>query len=1165
MQIVINISLLICLLCSNFSAQQNYFWKEISQLNSKNLIYIAGAKIDSLTFYDDITGGIFFLRNGKLLEYKNPYEGQFVKVIYSQISANFFIGAGIEQNYSTRFFVFKNNSFKDFELKAEAPVQKFLSLKENLVYIVGNWGTFIKYSEGRLSKINSPIKNHIYTIVADDSSNIYLGVRTEGFYKYDGKKFHKLKFEKLNYDPIDLYLDDEKIVTARIADGSTYKLSGDEFIPSEEKQRDEILKIESAFSDIIISPKNSSNKFRVSKNIRLKKIDLINDSTLLITTTEGKFFYNVSATSNYFEDYSVHYSVAGNRRDNSRGASFIDVNNDNLIDIFVLNSRDEPGNLFINNIGKPFFDLAMPLNLFSIDNIICYLFADVNNDGMDDFVAYNNNGEDKYLEISLHSTDNKFMPSSSIKNPLLRLQNLTNITFAYLNRNGSPDILLGNYYNEFVGRGFVSALSGSWYGKNWDVDTSLRPITPSWNQHLLTSDFDGNGLLDLFILNRWISNKLLLQSEKGFQISKFPSEQTDTSKLSSGAIAFDFDIDGDLDIVVANKKFLLQLFLNDGKGNFSLSRNSIFQFDTIPVISDYTIFSSHLIPADFNNDGFTDLFFSFSANKINRNILFQNFEGEKFLNRTLEYQIPQMPVNGAIAGDIDNDGDIDIYSVRNGENILLLNNLNDNNFLKLHLKGVASNRAGRHAKVWIYEAGHLNQKKYLKGYYQANSDIFNINFQNSAVIHFGLSAKNRYDIKVKFHHGREVVMLNVATNQDLTIEEYEGAAKFFLLLPDSVFRFFLNSEVQITFVTFLFALLILFFGINIGRRKYNWDFKLTSTFLVLNLSVFWIFFATTADGSFYLRHILPLIILIFGIATPHFVFYLIKKNPPNKSIEEEQRKQLLKLMLNFSHGKWASSNMNSLILLLGNYNSEDENPAIGKQLIERCESFLKNNITQLNEILALLDSGEETVQVKAEFENALTAVTQACKDFLSFKNQPEIFCKSIHHFRRLKDSISSLKQLVFAGNSADPEKVITAIIQTYDAIVRNAEISVERKILFTNHARALLPSHILADVIDNLFANAIKAMEASAKKKIEITIYKQTPKLILSFKDSGCGIPKELFDKIFEQGFSGFGSTGMGLANSKKMIENFGGRIFANPLIATGAEFIIELNDTETL
>jgi signal transduction histidine kinase len=61
--------------------------------------------------------------------------------------------------------------------------------------------------------------------------------------------------------------------------------------------------------------------------------------------------------------------------------------------------------------------------------------------------------------------------------------------------------------------------------------------------------------------------------------------------------------------------------------------------------------------------------------------------------------------------------------------------------------------------------------------------------------------------------------------------------------------------------------------------------------------------------------------------------------------------------------------------------------------------------------------------------------------------------------------------------------------------------------------------------------------------------------------DNGCGIPAKHLDHLFEMFFSTKGAkgTGLGLAVSKKIVDEHGGRIHAESRVGEGTQFVIDL------
>ncbi|MFS4456141.1 VCBS repeat-containing protein [Maribacter sp. 2304DJ31-5] len=147
--------------------------------------------------------------------------------------------------------------------------------------------------------------------------------------------------------------------------------------------------------------------------------------------------------------------------------------------------------------------------------------------------------------------------------------------------------------------------------ENDHIDFNDSPLLLRMNSKngpkMSKADVNGDGTEDIYITgSKGFSGRLFLQSHKGdFEEINFPSE---IDREETNALFFDVDNDGDMDLYVAcggsdNRSAipLYQdlLYLNDGKGNFSLDRNRlpVIEFSTATVIAE-----------DYDRDGDEDLF-----------------------------------------------------------------------------------------------------------------------------------------------------------------------------------------------------------------------------------------------------------------------------------------------------------------------------------------------------------------------------------------------------------------------------------------------------------------------------------------------------------------------------------------------------------------------------
>ncbi|MDW3648082.1 MAG: VCBS repeat-containing protein [Bacteroidia bacterium] len=124
---------------------------------------------------------------------------------------------------------------------------------------------------------------------------------------------------------------------------------------------------------------------------------------------------------------------------------------------------------------------------------------------------------------------------------------------------------------------------------------------------MAVGDIDGNGWEDLIIGNGSRASTKIFKAQANGSFREDSLTDVRTSE-DQGLLLFDADGDGDLDLYVGtgstefrkgSKFFHDKFYLNDGKGNFSLSQESIPQ---IPIST------ASVTAADYDNDGDLDIF-----------------------------------------------------------------------------------------------------------------------------------------------------------------------------------------------------------------------------------------------------------------------------------------------------------------------------------------------------------------------------------------------------------------------------------------------------------------------------------------------------------------------------------------------------------------------------
>jgi signal transduction histidine kinase/ligand-binding sensor domain-containing protein/DNA-binding response OmpR family regulator len=107
-----------------------------------------------------------------------------------------------------------------------------------------------------------------------------------------------------------------------------------------------------------------------------------------------------------------------------------------------------------------------------------------------------------------------------------------------------------------------------------------------------------------------------------------------------------------------------------------------------------------------------------------------------------------------------------------------------------------------------------------------------------------------------------------------------------------------------------------------------------------------------------------------------------------------------------------------------------------------------------------------------------------------------------------------------------------------------------------------IDSEQLIKVVNNLTINAFKFTGEGGN--VSINIDEMPDSVLITFEDTGTGIPAAELDKIFNRFYQagnseGSGGTGIGLALSKGLVEEHSGRIWVESVFGKGSRFYVQL------
>ena len=1134
-----------------------YEWHPIVKITNGSIKFfnIESGKVFSVV---DLRGALFFYRNGKIKKIPSPVPKNFSNIIFKRIDNETAIIVAMDENWKTHFYFYESKHWRKGNFVWKFPVRKILAVNKSLIYVVGNFGTLLKYHNGKWQQIEVPIKNHINHAEMYSPLEIYFLAEVEGLFRFTGKSVVKIDANISWNKDSRLYKVNNEIFI-RTGLGKIYKVKDNKI--SEVKKntfrasfhRDEF----GQYTGLLPQPNGGIQKVDFPNKYRLNDFRMLGSQKIIFCTNDGQIIIAVRTDKNFFTEKAKEYGLEGTPFSVNLKSVIQDFNNDNYPDVLLVSRRKRLQiDLLLNGIDRPFIlhsDVIKPEKKTYVVQILSF---DFNHDFRNDIVILTRFHERVF--INFYRNDNltfRLVKQIPVPEKLSYYSNLV-LSPIDIDADGDLDLFATSYYGIKDKPGAVFSFVNSWYGRKWELDTSLTNQARGWNTKTIWKDFDSNGFNDLLVANKWRKSRLFMGYETGFieeSEKRFGKQELfEDHCVASG----DIDNDGDIDVIFSRDQNRLQIFLNNGKGFFTDATEQLLprNFNFAHTTGEKTFINI----GDFNNDGFQDVLLSPYYNNKPA-VLFENNAGKKFVDQTKSYKLSGSAGYGYLVEDLNRDGDLDILEMGQGKNKFWENNSANKNYIQIFVKGIVTNPNGLGAKVWLFREDSLIAFK------QIGTDNIFANVQSSSAVRFGAANGNTYKAVVQFYGGEKIIRENLKAGDFVTIEDAAGIKKYFALALPLLFNIVANTTNQTyAVVVFLFTIIV-FAGIRFGQKKYNWGMKLTALLYSVNLSLAWLMIILNyGSESLIMKYFLPVITAFAGVLVPLavFQFSLDRFKSPNK---EQMKEELLQLLMSFSHGEWALRNLNSLQLFLGNFSHSDlESEKFNSQFQMRIDTF--QNLTKEN-LLRIISLGEEINFLPGKIETTKLALNNTLNFLNKLKSTEDFQQFNEKDFRDCANEINTIKLLMaelrnnlYAKFSCNVHTIILNLAEIYEN--RFAEENIHFKVnVETNKLIALIKPEELIEALDNLVVNSVRALSNQKEKLITITIKYMAPKILIEFHDNGPGIDRAIFDKLFERGFSTNNSTGEGLYFVKKRVEKYGGRIFVDPNSQNeGSTFIIELN-----
>jgi len=495
----------------------------------------------------------------------------------------------------------------------------------------------------------------------------------------------------------------------------------------------------------------------------------------------------------------------------SGGLALIDYDNDGYQDIYFVNSltvdlvksrTKTKSVLYRNNGDGTFTDVTDKAGVGDIGWGMGAAVGDYNNDGFDDLYVtcygpnhlLKNNGNGTFTDVTQTAgVDDKRWSAGA--------------AFVDYDNDGKLDLFVSNYvafdfsHPPDFGKGRLCQYKGipvqcgprglpgdgdSLFHNNGDgtfedVTKKAGVSDPDgyYGMGVICSDFDQDGLVDIFVANDSVPNFLYHNNGDGtFKEIGFTSgtavNENGSEQGSMGVTVGDYDHDGRFDLFVTNfDDDYNTLYHNDGPNAFTdVSYAAKVAAVSLPYVGWGTKFF------DYDNDGWVDLFVANGhvypqiPTYRQRNLVHHNNRDGTFTEVAAQLGAPFLEkgvARGAVFGDLDNDGDVDIVinNLDGAAQVLRNDGGNASNSVLIKTVGVKSNRDGIGARLKVV-SGDLAQVDEVRSgdSYISQSDLR---------LHFGLEKKTKIDlIEVRWPSGTVDKITNINANKILTIKEGQG-------------------------------------------------------------------------------------------------------------------------------------------------------------------------------------------------------------------------------------------------------------------------------------------------------------------------------------------------------------------------------------------------------
>lgn len=354
-----------------------------------------------------------------------------------------------------------------------------------------------------------------------------------------------------------------------------------------------------------------------------------------------------------------------------------DYNNDGHLDVLVLRGAwmkgggQHPKSLLRNNGNGTFDDVTEEAGLGGFHPTQTAAWGDYDGDGwLDLYVGYESEADDRHPCELFHNNRDGTFTQVAAASGVANVGYVKAVVWGDYNNDGRPDLYLSRLGASNVLYRNDGATDRGW--KFTDVSLQARVQEPRDSFPAWFWDYDNDGWLDIFV-SGW----------------RAPNSVAD--------VAADY-------MNLPHEGETPRLYHNNHDGTFSnVTAAAKLNRLLVAMGSNY---------GDVDNDGWPDFYLGTGAPDLAMlvpNRMFRNADGKFFQDVTTSSGTGHLQKGHGVAfGDIDNDGDQDIYETMGGAytgdtywNVLFLNPGNTNHWITLKLEGVRSNRSAIGTRIRV--------------------------------------------------------------------------------------------------------------------------------------------------------------------------------------------------------------------------------------------------------------------------------------------------------------------------------------------------------------------------------------------------------------------------------------------------------------------------------